>query len=180
LAETPASINVAQRLILPGVGHFDHAMEEIERRGLVPALSNARDRGVPILGICLGAQLLLSGSDEGNRPGLAWIPGRVRRFVNLRDAVGRPLPVPNMGWRRTSPRVGHPVTDSWVPESRFYYVHSYYLDPDRPADVLATADYGGEFCSAVAADTTIGVQFHPEKSHRFGMAVLRSFMAWQP
>jgi glutamine amidotransferase len=180
ISSDPAEVAAAARLIIPGVGHFAHAMEQVGKRGLRGPLDETRKKRVPILGICLGAQLLLSSSEEGPAEGLGWIPGRVLRFQDPRDAAGRPLPVPHMGWRRTAVEGSHPFTAGWTPESRFYYVHSYCLTPDDPGDVVATADYGGRFCSAVARGNVCGVQFHPEKSHRYGMAVLDSFMKWTP
>jgi len=172
----PAAIASADRLILPGVGAFDAAVTRLTEHGLVPVLhARVRDAGVPILGICLGMQLLSRRSEEGTLPGLGWIAADTVRF-RFSDGE-RALPVPHMGWNTLTVRrpVG-PLKDL-DPESRFYFVHSYHVRCDREEDVMATARYGMDFHAAVARDNVFGVQFHPEKSHRFGMSLLRTFAA---
>lgn len=170
----PAAIASADRLILPGVGAFDAAVTRLTERGLIPVL-NARVRGagVPILGICLGMQLLSRRSEEGALPGLGWIAADTVRF---RFPEGeRALPVPHMGWNTLTVRRAVGPVGQLDPESRFYFVHSYHVRCDREEDVLATAHYGVDFHAAIGCGNVFGVQFHPEKSHRFGMSLLRAF-----
>jgi glutamine amidotransferase len=164
----------AEKLVLPGVGAFDHGMTRLRASGLIPILERRvlQDR-TPILGICLGLQLLTRDSEEGACPGLAWLPASTVRFRFSGEEQGR-LKVPHMGWNTVHPaRAGGWPSLSGQP--RFYFVHSYHLECDFPDDVLATARYGYEFAVAVRRENLAGVQFHPEKSHRFGMAVLRDF-----
>lgn len=174
LIETPGQVLKAERLILPGVGAFDRAMSRLNEAGLVSPLHEAvLDRRIPILGICLGMQLLGEGSEEGNLPGLGWIGGYSRRFAF--DDNQDHLKIPHMGWASLSiPRPGvlFPDTDT---QSRFYFVHSYHLCCSNPEDVAAEASHGVPFTAAVERERIFGAQFHPEKSHRFGMALLTRF-----
>ncbi len=167
----------ASALILPGVGAFDAGIRELEKRGFPAAIRAAVESGASVLGICLGAQLLLEGSDEGDLPGLGLIPGRARALRDCLSADRLTLPVPHMGWNRVRPRVGAQLFA--VPESewRFYFAHSYLLEPSESEDVAATCSYGVTFACAVERARVMGVQFHPEKSHRFGMALLARFAA---
>ena len=169
----PDVIRDSDRLILPGVGAFDRGMRSLRERGLVSALEDAvRDRRRPVLGICLGMQLLMQNSEEGREDGLGWIPGQVRRFRFPEDSR---LKVPHMGWNTVSIRRPLPLVAGLPEEARFYFVHSYYVEPAEECDTLLTTRYGREFASGVARGNVYGVQFHPEKSHRFGMALLRAF-----
>jgi glutamine amidotransferase len=170
----PVVVAQADRLVLPGVGAFDHGMQRLRASGLIPILERrVLQEKTPILGICLGLQLYTRGSDEGACPGLGWLPGRTIRFRFAAAEEGR-LKVPHMGWNTVHPtRPG--VWPSLSGEPRFYFVHSYHIECDLEEDVLATARYGYEFAAAVRRGNIAGVQFHPEKSHRFGMAVLRDF-----
>ena len=171
-AKTAADLDAADHIILPGVGAFDHAMELIDASGLRPALEKrVVEDGTPVLGVCVGMQILADSSEEGSRPGLGWIPGRVRRL----DAGA--LPLPHMGWNTPEPAAGeHLFTDLPV-GAEFYFLHSYYFDADRPDDVVAAVAYGGRFPCAVRRDNLMGVQFHPEKSHRNGVLLLKNFAA---
>lgn len=165
---TPESLLSADKLILPGVGHFDRAMTELRSRGLLGPLNQAvLEQRKKVLGICLGAQLLGHQSEEGQLPGLGWLPMLVRKFDSAQ------VRVPHMGWSQVSPL----RTDLFgnEPEQRFYFVHSYYMECEDGRDVLATARYGKEFACAVHRDNIYGVQFHPEKSHRFGLKLLECF-----
>lgn len=171
LASTPAELAQAEKLVLPGVGAFDAAMERIAERGLRQVLDRkALEERVPILGICLGMQLLTRGSEEGRLPGLGWLPAETRRF----QLEG--LKIPHMGWNEVTEKRANPLTRDLPPEPRFYFVHSYYVVPDDAALVLMEAHYGYPFAAVVGNGTNLfGAQFHPEKSHRFGMRLLANF-----
>lgn len=170
----PDVVAAADKVILPGVGAFDAGMEALDERGLLPALNHAAiERRVPLLGFCLGMQLLVDGSDEGavNRAGLGWIPGWCHR---LEPASG--LRVPQMGWNLIASSRPHPLVDGLPPRSRFYFVHSFGVRCHSDDDVVATTDYGGPVAAVIARDNIAGTQFHPEKSHKFGMALLSRFV----
>ncbi len=182
----PDRIAAAERLVLPGVGAFGACADALAARGLTDAVRERARAGVPLLGVCVGMQLLFEASDErpgaDGRPhaGLGLLPGRVVRFdPALADADGRRLKVPHMGWNRLRPTRPHPVLGDadgdWV-----YFVHSYHAAPAEPADVLATVGYGGDVPAVVGRKTVVGVQFHPEKSARAGLAMLRRFASWTP
>jgi imidazole glycerol-phosphate synthase subunit HisH len=173
LGREPAAIAEADRLILPGVGAFDSAVQQIRALGLWEVLEDAAARrGVPILGICLGMQLLTEGSDEGSQPGFGWIRGRCVRF----DPAARPgLKVPHMGWSTVRIERPTPLSAGVDDTTRYYFVHSYFVRAEDPADVALTTEHGERFASAVQRRNVHGVQFHPEKSHRYGMQVLRNF-----
>jgi glutamine amidotransferase len=169
----PDEIARAEKVLLPGVGRFDAAMRLIGERGLREVLDRkALVERVPTLGICLGMQLITRGSEEGGVTGLGWVDGDACRFPP--DAR---LKVPHMGWNLVRPTRPSPLTADLPPESRFYFVHSYYVRTDRPEDTVLTADYGVTFAAAVEAGNVFGAQFHPEKSHRFGMQLLANFAA---
>lgn len=172
----PAVIAQADKLILPGVGAFDNGMARLRERGLIPVLNHlVLERKVPILGICLGVQLFTRRSEEGVLPGLGWIAGDTIRF---QFAAGpAQLKVPHMGWNHIEPARPDPLLRDLPPEPRFYFVHSYHLVCDEPADVLAWTQYGRRFASAVQRGNIWGTQFHPEKSHKFGLALLKNFIA---
>ena len=167
----PERVAAAERLLLPGVGAFDAGMEQLEARGLVAPLEAARAAGTPVLGLCLGMQLMTRGSDEGVRPGLGWFDATTRRLEPDDPA----LKVPHMGWNRVEACKSSKLFALDGPPQRFYFVHSYYVDADDDRDVLARTWHGHSFCSAVERDNLAGVQFHPEKSHRFGLELLRRF-----
>lgn len=168
------AILASEKLILPGVGAYDHGMRNIATRGLREALDlKALEEKVPVLGICLGMQLLFEGSEEGREPGLGWIPGRAVLFRFQGDDAS--LKVPHMGWNEVSILSEHPLTKNLPAAARYYFVHSYRVECRNPTDVILTADYGGPVTAAVARGNIMGTQFHPEKSHRFGMAILKNF-----
>jgi len=166
----------AERIIFPGVGHARATMAVLIERGLDRALADAFARGTPILGICVGAQLSLTHSEEGNTPCLGLCAGNVRRFPEL----PRELKVPHMGWNRISLKRPHPIFESLPTDNEFYFVHSYYLAPADDEHVLATTTHGIEFASAFAIDNFAAVQFHPEKSGPLGLGILERFAHWAP
>ena len=173
-ATTPESITAAERLILPGVGDFDEAMQRLNASGMRPALEAAAlHRRIPVLGVCVGLQMLARSSEEGSLPGLGWVAADVKAFRSTPE--GREIPVPHMGWNDVRPAQANPLFDGLTEESRFYFLHSYYFECDRDHDVAATTGYGFDFCSAVTAGNIFGVQFHPEKSHSWGTRLLRNF-----
>lgn len=165
-------IRKARRLLLPGVGSFDGGMGHLMRSGLIPVLNEKVlvDK-VPVLGICLGMQLLSRGSEEGLLPGLGWIAADTKK---LRPEAALGLKVPHMGWDYINVKRQNPLVDSQA-RNRYYFVHSYHVSCDRTSDVLATCDFGGEFTCMVNSANIFGVQFHPEKSLRFGLQLLRNF-----
>jgi glutamine amidotransferase len=165
-------IEAADKLILPGVGHFGHGMQKLEETGLIPTLrQQAMERRKPILGICLGMQMMTRGSEESEHPGLGWVDAFTHRF----DA-GSGLRVPHMGWNNVHPRPGAALFEHHGSEpERFYFVHSYYVRAAHEEHVAAACRYGVDFAAAFEAGNLFGVQFHPEKSHLFGMALLRRF-----
>lgn len=183
VVDTPEGVAAAERLILPGVGHFDHGMAGLEARGLVgPLTGRVLKDGVPFLGICLGAQLIARTSAEGVRPGLGWVDADVVAFDRARLAPD--LRVPHMGWTETWVAEGadlpQPLRAAVPEDARFYFVHSYHLACDRPELAVLRARHGYEFAAGVRQGNVLGVQFHPEKSHAFGKAFLRAFLAWDP
>ncbi len=169
---TANEINTAQSLVIPGVGKFDHAMRQIASMRLRDALDQAAlVRKIPILGICLGMQLMTRSSEEGQLPGLGWIKANTR----LIDGTSQNLRVPHMGWNMVTIKKFSPYFDDEIIEHRFYFVHSYAVQCDDPVDILTTTEYAGEFVSSFSVDNFVGVQFHPEKSHKFGARFLFRF-----
>ena len=168
-ASRPEQLATATKVILPGVGAFDHAMERLDQSGLRAALSERvlRD-GVPLLGVCVGMQMLARSSEEGSRAGLGWIQADVKRFTAS-------VPLPHMGWNDVKSVVSNRLLAGLESDARFYFLHSYYVDCDRPADSLAVTEYGAAFSCVVGAANVFGVQFHPEKSHHHGTRLLQNF-----
>jgi imidazole glycerol-phosphate synthase subunit HisH len=174
ISSDPDVLRQSERLILPGVGHFRYGMEKLSERGLIEVLNErALEAKVPVLGICLGAQLLGRGSEEGHAEGLGWLAMDTIAFDRSLTGGER---VPHMGWAETA-HTGHPLFQGQSELPRFYYVHSFHMRCDDPAAVIATAEHGYRFASGVAQDNIIGVQFHPEKSHIFGRQLLRNWVA---
>lgn len=173
LVSTPEELDRAEKIILPGVGAFDHGITALQDRGLVESLKKKvlLDR-VPVLGVCLGMQMLGKGSEEGSIAGLGLIDAYCQRFRFVEDSKQK---VPHMGWNLLASREESPLLNELDARTRFYFCHSYHLVCAEPTDVLATACYGMEFVTMVRHGNIFGVQFHPEKSHRFGMALLHNF-----
>lgn len=169
-------IGAADRLILPGVGAFDPAMQTLNDLGIVDVLTEkALVQKVPVLGVCLGMQLLFDGSEEGSLPGLGWVPGKVVRFrLNGSDPS---LRVPHMGWNWVERANDAALLGGFEETPRFYFAHSYHVEPAVPADVAGWTEYGYRFAAAVQHENIGGIQFHPEKSHRFGLRVFENFLA---
>jgi glutamine amidotransferase len=170
----PDTVRQADKLVLAGIGAFDGAMDRLAELGLVDVLNDlVLERRVPILGVCLGMQLMAHSSEEGNRGGLGWLDAEVTRFS---FPPGENLPVPHMGWQAVEPNRASPLFDPGMPEQRFYFSHAYHLVCNDPVDVAATATYGYLFAAAVHRGNILGTQFHPEKSHVFGAEVYRRFV----
>lgn len=173
VAEHPKQVLHAQKIILPGVGAFDWAMDRLSRSGLRAALDEAvLGRKVPVLGVCVGMQMMAQGSEEGVAPGLGWIPGYVRRFEESRLVGATRLP--HMGWNDVMPTREHPVW-AGLESPRFYFLHSYYFAQAEDPDIFGKTDYGGEFAAVIGRGNILGVQFHPEKSHDWGVNLLNNF-----
>jgi imidazole glycerol-phosphate synthase subunit HisH len=170
----PDDLAAAERIVLPGVGAFDHAMELLEASGLRPVLERkACEEKVPIIGVCVGMQILADKSDEGSCAGLGWVPGTVRHFRSMPEAQS--LPLPHMGWNDVQPSGEAGLFRGLEQEARFYFLHSFFFEAADPAEWAATAHYGAPFACAVRRENIWGVQFHPEKSHHFGAALLKNF-----
>jgi glutamine amidotransferase len=171
ITANPVELQEAQKIILPGVGSFDQAMKRIEESGFRIVLdAKALTEKVPVLGICLGMQLLTYGSEEGLIPGLGWIPAKTIHFP---ADIG--LKVPHMGWNIVTPSTPSPLCEKLPEESRFYFVHSYYVKVENESYSILKTNYGLNFDSAIQRGNIYGVQFHPEKSHKLGMQLLRNF-----
>lgn len=163
----------AERLILPGVGAFDWAMERLAESGLREALDRrVISEKVPVLGICVGMQMMSDGSDEGETQGLGWIPGRVERFCD--EWFNQRIHLPHMGWNDVAPEAGQELFDG-IEKPRYYFLHSYYFNPASEGDIASRTTYGKAFASSVRRDNVWGTQFHPEKSHDWGVSLLKNF-----
>lgn len=174
ITSDPEQIRNASRIVLPGVGAFDAGMNRLRELDLEEVLQEKHDDGTPILGLCLGMQLLFDRSAEGSSKGLGWIRGEVLRFELGNQSPA--LPVPHMGWNVVEQRRPHPILAGLGPEPRFYFAHSYYATCSDHDDMIGVTAYGIEFSSVVARDNVVGAQFHPEKSHRFGLQLFRNFL----
>lgn len=173
VADNPRDLNGAKAILLPGIGHFDSCSKNLRSRGFASALEDpVMCRGVPLLGICVGAQLLTKGSEEGDEPGLGWINAVTRRFPTMNDSAYK---VPHMGWNVAIPALEHRIFDGLDSRPRFYFVHSYYMEAESVDSVLCHTKHGLDFASGIYKDNMFGVQFHPEKSHRFGLQLLNNF-----
>ncbi len=170
-----SSVGRADRIIIPGDGEARASMGVLTKRGFPPVLEDARRRGVPILGICIGAQIVLDRSEESDTACLGYIPGVARRFSGKDRRK-----VPHMGWNTIRAAGRHPIMNGIPDESSFYFVHSYYPDPDDRADIVAQCEYGETFAAVIGRDNVVATQFHPEKSGEIGIHMVENFLSWNP
>lgn len=174
VAKTADELGQADHLILPGVGAFDQAMEKFTASGMRETVTDmVMNKKIPVLGICVGMQMLADMSDEGNCAGLGWIPGKVKYLKPEIESYN--LPLPHMGWNDIIPQEGNPLFKGFEPSPRFYFLHSYYFECKHDANIAARVDYGLKFACAVSSGHIYGAQFHPEKSHHFGLQLLKNF-----
>ncbi|MEY2702368.1 MAG: Imidazole glycerol phosphate synthase subunit HisH 1 [Bacteroidota bacterium] len=174
IAKTTADLEDAQKLILPGVGAFDYAMAQLNSSGMRQKLDElVLDRKIPIIGICVGMQMMGNRSDEGASEGLKWIDADILKFDE--SLIQQRTKLPHMGWNDVNPIEAHPLFVGLEQEAIFYFLHSYYFKCNNTVDSIAISDYGIPFTSAVNADNVYGIQFHPEKSHLYGEKLLHNF-----
>ena len=174
IAKTAADLKDAQKIILPGVGHFDHAMSELIKSGMREKLDElVMVKKVPVIGICVGMQMMGNSSDEGNLEGLKWIDASIKKFDETK--IQQVTRLPHMGWNDVQPVISNPLFEGLEKEALFYFLHSYYFECNNTADILATSEYGGEFTCAAHHENVYGIQFHPEKSHHYGETLLHNF-----
>jgi len=181
ITQRPEQVLAADRVVLPGQGAMRDCMRELRDSGMFEAVLDAAARK-PLLGVCVGMQMLLDHSEEQDTPGLGLIPGRVRRFelADRRQADGSRYKVPQMGWNRVRQECTHPVWDGIPDDSWFYFVHSFHAAPAQPAHCAGSTEYGDRFTSAVTRDNIFATQFHPEKSADLGLRLYRNFLHWIP
>lgn len=175
LVSQEEEINSAERLILPGVGHAAQGMEQLRSRGLIAPLLGAARRGIPILGICLGMQLLTKQSAEGSTTCLGLIDAETVKFLPSGGSQTAEVRIPHMGWNSVEDRVSHPIFSGVADDAEFYFAHSYVVRPAKPEFLLAKTPYLGGFVSVIGSDNVLGVQFHPEKSREGGAQILKNF-----
>lgn len=176
-ADSRASLESASKLILPGVGAFDWALQRLDASGLREPLDEmVLERKVDVLGVCVGMQMMARSSEEGDSPGLGWIDADVRRIEDV-DSDRQPM-LPHMGWNDAAPAAADSLFRG-IESPRYYFLHSYCVVPDQPDCTLATTEYGGRFTSAVQVGNVYGTQFHPEKSHHWGVQLLQNFAGGQ-
>ena len=176
-----ADLRSADRIVLPGQGAMPDCMRCLRESGLQEALIDA-SRSKPLLGVCVGEQMLFDWSDEGDTPGLGLLPGKVKRFdlAGILQEDGSRFKVPQMGWNRVHQTVSHPMWNGVADNSYFYFVHSYYAVPANPANVYGETSYGNVFSSVVGRDNIFATQFHPEKSASTGLQLYKNFAQWNP
>lgn len=174
IAKTKEDLIGAQKLILPGVGHFDHAMTQLNNSGMRDTLDKMvlLDK-IPVIGICVGMQMMANNSDEGTLEGLKWIDASVRKFDESK--INQVTRLPHMGWNDVKPVKDIPLFNGLEKDAIFYFLHTYYFECNNPNDVMAVTEYGGEFASAAHHENKYGIQFHPEKSHSYGETLLHNF-----
>jgi len=173
ITSNETDIRQAEKIILPGVGHFDYCMQQLKKAPFFDQLQlRVLEEKIPVLGVCVGSQMLMESSEEGKEPGLGWLAGKVVKFN--KDQLPAGYKIPHMGWTDVQPNGNNPLYEG-IAEPRFYFVHSYHIQPVDPAHVTGLADYGGRFTASVGSGHIQGVQFHPEKSHKFGMRLYGNF-----
>ena len=177
VTKTPEDLKHADRVVIPGVGHFKDCQEGLTKPvGMIEALETARASAKPILGICVGMQLMADvGLEDGETPGLGWIPGKVDSIPVVDD-----LPIPHMGWNELDIESDHPVLSGIHKGDHAYFVHSYHFLPELTSDLILSTSYGSKITAAIARDTLIGVQFHPEISQNTGLTLLKNWITWSP
>ena len=174
IAKQAEDLKNADKVILPGVGAFDYAMQRLEGSGMRQLLDEiVLRRHVPVLGVCVGMQMLACSSEEGRLPGLGWMDAEVRRFDPA--ILKQSMPVPHMGWNSIKPIKPSGLLQGLDSDARFYFLHSYYFHSRKSENIIAVTDYGGEFVCAANSGNVFGVQFHPEKSHKWGIKLLENF-----
>ncbi len=174
ISKDPGEIGRAERVIFPGIGAAESSMDTVRSRGLDQALREALGRGAPVLGICIGAQIILDRSEEGDTPCLGFVPGTTVRFRPTDPGIK----VPHIGWNEVRVEQPHPLLAGLEPGDELYFVHSYYPSPRDRSRVFATSDYDGEFCCALGEGSLFATQFHPEKSGELGLDLFRRFSTW--
>jgi glutamine amidotransferase len=174
IAKTVGDLDNAQKLILPGVGHFDHAMSELIKSGMREKIDElVMVNKVPVIGICVGMQMMGNSSDEGKMEGLKWIDASIKKFDEAK--IQQVTRLPHMGWNDVNPVISNPLFEGLEKNALFYFLHSYYFECNNTVDILATSEYGGQFTCAAHHDNVYGIQFHPEKSHHYGEILLHNF-----
>lgn len=181
VTDNPEVVRKADRVVVPGQGAMPDCLHELDARGLREAVIDAA-MNKPFLGICIGLQMLFESSEEGNVPGFGIVPGKVRRFPveAMTSKEGQKLKVPHMGWNQVHQLMEHSLWKNIADDSRFYFVHSYYVEAADPITAAGSSLYPFPFTCAVARDNIFAVQFHPEKSHEAGLALLSNFVQWKP
>lgn len=174
IARTKEDLDGAEKLILPGVGHFDHAMTQLNNSGMRDALDKkVLEEKIPVIGICVGMQMMANHSDEGKLEGLKWIDASVRKFDE--STIQQVTRLPHMGWNDVTPVKNISLFNGLEKEAIFYFLHTYYFECNHEEDVMAVTDYGIKFASAAHYENKYGIQFHPEKSHQYGEMLLHNF-----
>lgn len=174
IAKTAADLESAQKIILPGVGHFDHAMSELIKSGMREKLDElVMEKKIPVIGICVGMQMMGNSSDEGKLSGLGWIDASIKKFDEAK--IKQVTRLPHMGWNDVNPIISNPLFEGLEKDALFYFLHSYYFECNDPNDILATSEYGDRFACAAHHENIYGIQFHPEKSHHYGETLLHNF-----
>lgn len=179
ITDDKTKLEAASHVIFPGVGAAGEAMDYLRQKKLDAWLKTCFQSGKPLMGICLGTQIILDFSEENATSCIGLVTGATKRFPEHLSEAGRALKIPHMGWNSVAFKRQHPVFDSISRETEFYFVHSYYPSPSDDSVVLGTTDYGITFCSVLAVGNLVAMQFHPEKSGRPGLQILKNFCAWR-